>query len=44
MTKKQIKQLNQCIDLLLVDGRNTKFEVAKRLSDMIKLDILKENT
>ena len=43
MTKKQIEELNNCIDLLLTDGKNTKYDVAKRLNELIKSDILEED-
>ena len=43
MTKKQIEILNECIDSLMVDGKNTKYDVAKRLNELIKSDILEED-
>jgi len=42
MTKNQIEILNNCIDLLMIDGKNTKFDVANTLNELIKYDILEE--
>lgn len=40
MNKDLIEILNKCIELLLEDGKNTKFEVAKILNKLIKSEII----